>query len=451
MPLNRVREYLRSRIGLDPGSTGPSLVAAAVRSRTRALRLTGPEADSYYDLLAGSELEFQALVDEVVVSESWFFRDEAPFAHLKDVAARAMLADPSRPPFRVLCVPCAGGEEPYSVAIGLIESGLAPTRFRVDAVDLSRRALAQAGSAVFSENAFRSADLAFRDRYFQRTENGFALEPAVAKLVHFQHANFTDSHALVLAEPFDVVFCRNLLIYLDAPARDRVLANVDRLLSAGGLLFVGHAESLVVDRPAYRPSGPKAAFAFVHVERDATPAAIAPAPVQPVLKTPKSLQDKRDVAQPPPAGSGQPGAAVPQIPTGKPLSRPAQESPGRPPARTVAPAAPTSSASRRDERLAEASRLADEGRYEAASVVCHEVNTRYGPTAGAYFLLGLIRQAEGEAVQSEVCFAKTVYLDAGHEGALTALANLARSRGDAVAEGRYRVRAERAARENASP
>ena len=207
-----VERRLRERFGYDPASAGPGLVARAVGVRMSALGVV--EGDLYLALLDRSVHELDPLVEEVVVSESWFFRDELPFALLAERRKES--------PFtRVLSVPCAGGQEPYSVAIALLDRGIALSRFHVVAVDLSRKALAEARKGVYSGNAFRSRDLAFRDRHFRRTADGYAVDDAVKESVEFRQGNLMAPDFLAGEPPFDAVFCRNLLIYLDEPARRR--------------------------------------------------------------------------------------------------------------------------------------------------------------------------------------------------------------------------------------
>ncbi len=124
----------------------------------------------------------------MVIPESWFFRDEQPFAYLADRAAAGWLLDPARPPLRALSLPCAGGEEPYSIAMALLDRGLPAARFEVVAVDVSAPLLVSSRRAIYSENSFRSRDLTFRDRHFRATPAGFALADAVKAKVKFPSA-----------------------------------------------------------------------------------------------------------------------------------------------------------------------------------------------------------------------------------------------------------------------
>ena len=194
-----------------------------------------------------------------MIPETWFFRDTQPFALLAD-----RFATETSTVRRILCVPCTG-EEPYSVAMALLDRGLRPDQFHVLGIDLSRHALAAARRKIYSENAFRGRDRSFRDRHFRVTDEGYVLDPDVADTVEFRAGNLVDPAFLDDEPPFDAVFCRNLLIYLDDDARRTALRHLERLVAARGLLFVGHAENLGPIAPRFQPAGPTYCFAFERV------------------------------------------------------------------------------------------------------------------------------------------------------------------------------------------
>lgn len=442
MSLAQVEELLRTRIGLDPASAGPGIVAHAARRRMRLLGLGDGETERYARRIETSDDEFQELVEEVVIPESWFFRDELPFQLLGERAAGLLSAGSGRPWVRVLSMPCASGEEPYSVAMTLLDAGLAPDQIQVDGVDLSRSALERARRAVYSANAFRTGDLGFRDRYFERRPAGYELVPAVSRLVRFHHLNLLADDLLADAPPYDVIFCRNLLIYLDAPARGRVLGRVDRLLAPSGLLMLGHAESSSLLGERFRPAGPRGSFAFVRGGDPAPPVSASASgatgtlpPAPPVL---------------PPPSSGPP---IARLPAPAPGARPgASQTPRQAtPPKVEPPAEGAGIEARPPRRLDEAAQFADLGRHDEAARLCEQDIHARGPNAPAYFLLGMVRQAAGDRAGAQACFEKAVYLDGRHEEALLALALLAQRRGDLTAAAHYRRRAGRAFQENQGP
>src|SRR5262249_18704408 len=137
-PLKTITALLAERIGLDPATLGESALAAAVRARLGQQRT---EAE-YLERLREGQAEVGAPAEELVVLESWFFRDVQPFECLRWFA-RDHGASKGRP-LRLLSVPCGTGEEPYSMALTLLAAGLGPDEFLIDALDLSKRALARA-------------------------------------------------------------------------------------------------------------------------------------------------------------------------------------------------------------------------------------------------------------------------------------------------------------------
>lgn len=402
-----IEKRLAERIGLDPATVGRGLIARALHARMSALGVA--HVDDYVRGLDASEDEVQALIEEVVIPESWFFRDDLPFTVFADHVRAGWLAQASRAPLRVLSIPCAAGEEPYSIAVALLELGLAPSRFTIDAVDVSAQALERARRGVYSANAFRGADLAFRARHFRTRANAFELDPAVRDLVHFTRGNLLDPDLLTGESPYDVILCRNLLIYMDEPSRRRALDSLDRLLAHSGLLFVGHAERLGTNETRFEPVGRKGAFAY----QRAVPAC-GPIPLAPATKT-----------RPKPSA-----VAV--------KSRRAGAEPPRPTTAVVPPPPPTAPL------LDQAAALADEGRNDQAAALCERALREAGPNPRALFLLGMIRQSQGDLTGAEESLRKVVYLDPRHDEALLALALIAQRRGDRTAADGFRRRAERA-------
>ena len=394
-----IEGLLRDWIGLDATTIGTPAVERAVRARMAA---TGAaDSAAYASRVESDPAERDLLVEEVVVGESWFFRDRQVFEFVVDVVAtRAGL--PGRGPVRILCAPCAGGEEPYSVAMALLDAGLKPAQFTIDAVDVSRAALARAARGRYSANAFRNADCSFRDRWFTTEGSGAILSPAVRSCVAFAQANVVDEAFPAGRGPYDVIFCRNLLIYLTSEGRHRVETAIDRLLTRDGVLVLGAAEPPIL-KGDWLPAGTAAVFAM---RRGVRP---VPLPVPPAPR--RSVHGQRPPAPP------RPPAAVP----------PAAEAP-----------APTLA-----DVLAEAGALANQQRLAAALEICERSRHQLPPAPELFFLMGMLHQAAGDLDRAEGCFHKTLYLDAAHDEALLALALLATRRGDIKMAETYRQSAAR--------
>jgi len=418
--LRGIEALLASQIGLDPVSVGSPLILRAARQRMRELGLD--DLSAYERRVHESELELQALIEEVVVSESWFFRDKRPFQWFREYVRARWLDDPERAPLRVLSLPCAGGEEPYSIAMTLWDLRLPSARFRIDAVDVSDRRLAIASRGVYSSNAFRGPDLGYQARYFREHPQGYELEPAVRATVRFLQASILDPRLLEGSPPYDVLFCRNLLIYLAPPARACVMGVIDRLLAADGLLFIGHADRLerAGTEVKFTADGDPGCFAYRRAGRG--DACVPHSRVEPqqtmlslttaagVLASVVAILPESDGAMA--ARAADPGKAGVSLPVAD-----------KPPA-----------------LLDQAAELANRGRFDEAVAACERHLRLKGLTPSAYYLMGMICQAAGDRRRAEDCFRKTVYLDPRHDEALLALALLAERRGDHAAAASFRRR-----------
>lgn len=402
-----IEALLQEWIGLDATTVGRSAVERAVRGRMQAAGLADPAA--FARILRADPTARDLLVEDVIVAESWFFRDRQVFEFVADfVGTRA--AVPGHGPVRILCAPAAAGEEPYSLAMALFDAGLATEQFTIDAIDISRRALERAGLGRYSANAFRNTDLAFRDRWFTVAGSQAVLDERVRRAVRFEWANLLDPGFTAGRPPYDVVFCRNLLIYLTADARRAIESQLDRLLSADGLLVLGAAEPPIM-KGDWIPAGAASVFALRRgVHAGARPSV-------------------RDTPRPPPVRAsrpaGQPPATRPSAPT-----FPGPTCPGPADLENV---------------LAEAGRLANEGRLADAIDHCERQRAVVPPAPELFFLMGMLQQSAGDLDRAESCFHKTLYLDANHEEAHLALALLARRRGDETMAEKYRQSAARAA------
>jgi chemotaxis protein methyltransferase WspC len=420
--IQKIETLLSDRIGLDCSAVGPTLIVRAVQFRMKERGLGAPE--DYLALLTGSETELQALIEDVVVPESWFFRDEIPFRLVQEYAQAGWVDNPTRPPLRILSIPCAGGEEPYSLAIALFEIGLAAERYQVDAVDISERRLDFARRGIFTTNAFRGSNPQLHDRYFRKCALGFELDTPLRERVRFMQGSILDPGLLRGPPPYDVVFCRNLLIYLDEASRARALVSLDRLLAEDGLLVVGHADRLntIDSEPKFMPIGARGSFAY----RRTKPVGWVSA-AQPTLQRPASL-----------VGCASPTRLTHPTPDLKARSEEsalaAQPTRDDPDSRVTTPG----------QLLDQASALANEGWYQKAIELCQKALALRGPDAATYFLMGVIYQAAGHGTLGESCFHKAVYLDPGHDKALLALALSAERRGELTAAAGFHRRAERA-------
>ncbi|WP_312429293.1 CheR family methyltransferase [Achromobacter sp.] len=415
---------LKRRMGLDSGSIGQAAVERAVRHRMHAAGVDD-EQDYLMRVQAWPD-EMQQLIEAVIVPETWFFRYPESQDAMATLARERLFAPGCEARvLRVLSVPCSSGEEPYSIAMALLDAGVPPHRFHVDALDISVRMVEFAQRAVYGRNSFRGGDLAFRDRHFSEVPDGHQLAARVRGQVRFQPGNLFDANLLAGAAPYDFVFCRNLLIYFDMPTQERAVQVLRRFARDDGVLFVGPAEtSLLTGRRL--PAVPLSrSFAF-----RAKPAP-APAEMPATARAPLSSRGpivhawtppRRAVAQTPAAQLPLPQAAIADPPT-------------------APPAVPTGQAAQTS--LREIAALADLGRVRDAMAKCQAHIEIHGASADALHLQGLLLDAEGQSRQAQAAYRKALYLDPNHREALLHLAALVASDGDIEGARRLQARAAR--------
>ena len=407
MSLDRITSLLTRRTGLDPASLGTGGMAHAVRRRMADCGLS--DDGQYEQRLAASDEEWQLLVDEVVVRETWFFRDWNPFVFLqRHVRQRWQPAHPGRM-LRALSVPCATGEEAYSIAIALLEAGLAGPSFHVDAFDVSRLAIDRCREAKYGSMSFRGGHLELRQRYFVPLENRHRPIEELTARITFRQGNLLAADFAAGESPYDIIFCRNLLIYFDLVARKDASENLYRLLADDGVLFAGHAEMSHALGPRFAPLDEPRAFAYRKV---LSLSAAAPAS-RSAGRVPRAADCPAAVSAPAPVAAKRPEPAAPW---------------------------PSALADDSPKLLERAVRMADEGELEAAAAICRQLIARDPPLAAAYCLLGVIEEAWGDKLQAENCYNRGLYLDPNHYESLVHLTLLVESRGDAARAAALRAR-----------
>ena len=408
--LSAVESLLAARLGLDVSSLSPDATQRAVDRRSLALGLDGPAR--YLGRLLDDPSEWVALVEEVVVPETWLFRDGGPFDELASFV-RSRAGSSSARSIRILSLPCASGEEAWSVAAVLAGTGVSPREATVDAVDVSPRLVEAARRGVYGPGAIRGAEALPLSDAFRPVDGGLEVLPALRPYVRFHVGNALEFEAAPPLPSYDVVFCRNLLIYLTPEARRRVTSRVDRMLRPGGLLVLGHAEAFSTFFPCYAPVPRPRSFA---ARKPPAESENARPPVQARL-APKPVSV--------PAASGSRAAA--------------EKSHGR--HRPHPQAAPVGR-----ELLVQARQLASAGERASVERLCAEALAADPVSVEAYLLLAETALAAGDERRAEAAFDKVLYLEPRHEGALLHLARLRERAGDGDAAGRLRGRAVRAAR-----
>ena len=242
--------YDRSRIRL--GADKQSLVSSRLAQRLRDLSLESFE--EYCRLLQSqaAEDEIGTLIDLISTHHTHFFREQAHFDSLaRDILpTMASRLGPLQRPFRIWSAAASSGEEVYSLAITLAEfTRLRPAfSWHIDASDISRRMLDRCRRGIYAANKVELPSRELLERYFQRgfgvQEGYYRVKAELRRHVTVEHINLFQP-LYPLPKGFDVIFCRNVMIYFDVPSRELLIQRLTEQLSPGGYLFVGHSESLI--------------------------------------------------------------------------------------------------------------------------------------------------------------------------------------------------------------
>lgn len=407
MPNAEVMSAICRVTGLDLAS---ATVERAIRQRMRECAIAQPEA--YADKLNRDAEELSALTELVVVPETWFFRDRAAF----DTAVQGIRdrLEQGKGPVSILSVPCATGEEPYSLAMALLDAGIAASEFSIEAIDISKRVIRMAADGVFGRNAFRTADLSFRDRHFAPSGHEYVLNSRVRDCVKFTQGNLLALDMSVRAGSHDVIFCRNLLIYFNNRTQQEAAIRLAAMLRDDGMLFAGYAEIPVFHHHGFESALDRKAFCLR-----------------------KALNGK--------AGAGVQPSLMPAVTPKQAPSR-HRDSTKKPSPKTPRPSLPAVSKAERasvEVLLAEARILADRGEFKPASVRLAECLRQRPDFAEANLLFGLISERNGDLRTAEDYIRRAVYFDPQHYEAVCHLALLAEKQGNTAGANAARQRAAR--------
>ncbi|MFO0692295.1 MAG: protein-glutamate O-methyltransferase CheR [Polyangiales bacterium] len=258
-----LRDLINSFCGIYFAEEAMFVVGRRLRDRLKALGLT--DYSQYYNYLKyhpDAQTELENAVDLLTTNETYFFREDYQLRAfqqeiLPELKARA-IARGSRT-LALWSAGCSSGEEVYTLAILVLESGLFEDwDVRIFGNDISRRVLQKARSAVYSDSSFRAMPPRY-DPYFLKVPGGRQVHPRVRAMCHFGHLNLMAHSRTAIVGRVDAIFCRNVLIYFDPQSRRRVIDTFFQRLVPGGYLLLGHSESLL---------NVSTAFELVHLSSD---------------------------------------------------------------------------------------------------------------------------------------------------------------------------------------
>ena len=249
----RVADFVGREAGIQLPEGKRFLVQGRIGKRLRELKL-GSFRDycAYvFDSEAG-QAERRHLVDVITTNKTHFFREPEHFVYLSESVIPRLLKEGDagwRRPLYIWSAGCSTGEEPYTLAMVMsdvqrVERGL---RFEILATDISTKVLDKAKRAIYTEDEIESVGMDMRRRYLLRSQEPgrglVQMAPELRKRVRFGHLNLMDP-SKSFSHPLDVIFCRNVMIYFDEQTREALVRRFVRQLAPGGILFVGHSETL---------------------------------------------------------------------------------------------------------------------------------------------------------------------------------------------------------------
>jgi len=401
---DNIKKKIENEIGADVELLGIKSVETAVASEMRANGIK--KVKDYINIIDNDYLKFNLLIEKIVVPKTWFFRNKDSFLYLKNNFLLKWRMNKNNF-LNVLSIPCSTGEEPYSIAATLIEGGLKKQDFHIDAFDISQKSISIAKKGVYSKRHTHIEDLPYAKGYIHCKEDNYIVDDRLSETVSFKKYNLMN---LNKRKKYDIIFCRNIFIYLNNEAREIVLENLKKILKKEGVIFTGHAEIGIFLNSGFNKVNSKNSFVCkigdngnnenivnkVHVKRKKRIK-------KRVVVSNKQLVFRNDIEK-----------------DKKVLKNDNEEL-------------------LREKII----NLSDSGKYDEAMALCNEYLNKYSLNAEIFCIRGLIYQLKNDFDEAENDFTKAIYLDPYYYEALLHKSNLLTRKGKNEKAEMYRVRAKR--------
>ena len=301
MELLPFKELIKQRCGLSFEGISEDNLGKAVEVRMAQAAIS--EGDRYLKLIAANNAEFDELVSMLTINETYFFREAEQLSLLiAQLLPRMLEKDPQRP-VRIMSAGCSSGEEPYSIAMALLEAHDPAMSDRVNIVagDIDQQVLDKARKGIYTPFSFRGLSDELRERYFSaQSRHDFQLHQDVRRLVSFHPLNLLANERAPIFQDVDIVFFRNVSIYFDTATRHAILKNLHQMMSERGILLVGVAESMANDLGVFRLVEEQGLFYF---SKESPPSTAMPSAgiAMPRLAPPLSERPTKRVVVPGPS------------------------------------------------------------------------------------------------------------------------------------------------------
>jgi len=249
-----LRKLLRDKSGLDLSADKQYLIESRLLPLARKAGL-GSISDLVQKLRDGSAVLVNQVVEAMTTNETFFFRDKVPFDHFREAVMPELLkARANRKSVRIWCAAGSTGQEPYSLAMCLREMSVALSGWRVEiiATDLSQEVLEKSKSGLYSQfEVQRGLPIQFLVKHFKQVGELWQINPDIRAMV--QHRQLNLLHDFSQLGTFDVIFCRNVLIYFDQETKINIFGRLAKLMEPDGFLVLGAAETVVGLTDVFKP------------------------------------------------------------------------------------------------------------------------------------------------------------------------------------------------------
>lgn len=402
MCTSEIIQIIYNKTGIDARTIGQFAYDNAISKR---MNETGYNNTSeYLSRLKDSNKELTKLIDEIIVPETWFFRDNAAFDTLSLHARNTIQEDTT---LRILSLPSSSGEEAYSAAITLHEAGFKPDQFKIDGIDICQKNVASATAGIYRENSFRQNMPEYvQQKYFNEINNTYHIKEQLKQSVSFTKGNLFDDNTLSIPSCYDVIFCKNLFIYFDSDKKEISFNKISAALKKNGLLLIGHSECGIIPENLFTPSNIPRSFGFFKKER-----------------LPRKKRSR--------AKTGKPLPSVVQ--KRKTITTKIANNPAPAENEQIKPTVHT---------LDEALKYANNGNLEAALEACKKLPLD-AQEENYFSLMATIHSARGNQPRAESFYRKALFLNPKHIESLTHLAFILMEKGDIKNAGRLKQRLQR--------
>lgn len=386
MTLELICSHISQKAGFQFGERKKRQMADLIQERCRALHLK--HFRDYYNLLISSERaksEFACLMDRLTIQESFFFRQKAQFDVLKSFCLPLLMKGKKDDhPINIWSAGCARGEEAYSIAM-LVREFIpdAPNRVRIKATDISEQALREARKGRYTQRAVRDLESHYLKRWFLKHEKGYELDPEIRAMVDFEYLNLSEiSHSQPYMPNWDIIFCRNVIIYFTAEFSQKLMKDFYAALRPGGFLFSGFSETMRYLNEDFIPIQKQDTFFYQKPHPHQVPARkVNTAPTTLPKKKTSTVKAKRKICE------------SEKKPRPKPEKIPRLSPPKKAPA------------------LDMAAKLADAGETLEALEMLNAIIGKDPLNEKAYFMMAMIYRNAGNREQSLNYLKKVVYLE----------------------------------------